>query len=366
MHAIDSALMKGNYAEATELIQTLDPNDPWTEVYQARIQEGKQLWDEAEGTFRELLRHDHGPKITLAARQGLDRLQKQRHQKRKQAIAQALTPPEKTELGMLILNAVESEEKLAAAQAMAQIMNIDAYSARIILPSRGIRLYRSGAIGELEFYGQQLQAQNIPTFWTTLSAIQSIEVFSVSHFEAMDNRAQVVVQQSGSLQGSTVEFAWSDVTRRVKGQLPIFEEVVDRDSRGKMKRKEQTQDHAQFCDLHLPKQNLILRLSDTNYQFNRGFSLSHHTEHTLDQSTAWANWRQLMEITERQLSHKTIGQEFSLFAETALDHPDLLEKIPAHIDLFRREDSLWDPAFQLYSALLFLQSTEQSTVTLSP
>ncbi len=354
MHAIDSALMKGHFAEATELIQTLDPNDPWTEVYQARIQEGQQLWDEAESTFRELLRRDHGPKITLAARQGLDRLQKQRNQKRKQAIAQAVVPPEKTELGMLILNAVETEEKLVAAQGMSQVMNIDAYSARIILPSRGIRLYRSGAIGELEFYGQQLSQKGVSTFCTTLSVIQSITVHSVSHFEAMDNRAQVVVQ-SGSLENATIEFAWSDVTQRVKGQIPIFEEVVDRDSRGKIKRKEQTQDHAQFCDLHLPKQNLILRLSDTSYQFHRGFPLGHQTENSLDQNTAWANWRQLMEITERQLLHKTVGQEFSLFAETALDHPDLLDKIPAHIDLFRREDSLWDPAFQLYSALLFLQ-----------
>ena len=46
--------------------------------------------------------------------------------------------------------------------------------------------------------------------------------------------------------------------------------------------------------------------------------------------------------------------DFENFGETALEHPELLSKLTTHIDLFRREDSNWDPAFKLYSALLFL------------
>lgn len=357
MDAIDSALMKGNYTEAARLVQTLDPQDPWTDIYQGRIQEGLQEWEKAESIFRELLRRDHGPKITLAARQGLDRLQKQRTQERKQAIAEALATPEKTEVGVLILEAIEPDAKTAAAQLMAQVMNIDPYSARLILPSKGIRLYRTGAIGELEFYGQQLKAKGIPVFWVPLSALESPTVYSVSYFETLENRAQVKVQSTGSDHETTLQFAWAEVVQRVEGQLPIFEEVVDRDSRGKLKRKEQTQDHAYFCDLHLPKQNCILRLSDTAYQFTHGVSLNDpaSSDFPLDHSTAWANWRELMHKIEQQLSHKTIWSDFTFFAETALDHPDLLAKIPAHLRLFRREDSNWDPAFQLYSALLFLQ-----------
>ncbi len=357
MDAIDSALMKGNFTEAARLVQTLDPQDPWTEIYQGRIQEGLQEWEKAEDIFRELLRRDHGPKITLAARQGLDRLQKQRTQERKYAIAEAIASPQKTEVGVLILEAVEPAAKTAAAQLMAQVMNIDPYSARLILPSKGIRLYRAGAIGELEFYGQQLTAKGIPAFWVTLSALESPTVYSVSYFESIENQAQAKVRENGSDHDTMLQFSWADVVQRVEGQLPIFEEVVDRDSRGKLKRKEQTQDHAYFCDLHLPKQNCILRLSDTAYQFTQGVSLNNPTasDSPLDHSTAWANWRELTHKIEQQLSHKTIWSDFTFFAETALDHPDLLAKIPAHLRLFRREDSNWDPAFQLYSTLLFLQ-----------
>jgi hypothetical protein len=356
MDAIDSALMQGDHIEAARLVQALDPQDPWTEVYQARIQEGQQEWETAEGLFRELLRHDHGPKITLAARQGLDRIQKQRTQERKQAIAEAIAPPEKTEIGVLILEAIEPAAKADAAKLMAQVMNIDAYSARLLLPSRGIRLYRTGAIGELEFYGQQLKANGIPTFWVTLSALQTPTVYSVSYFESLENYAHVRVQNSGSEDDTTLQFPWSDIVQRVEGQLPIFEEVLERDSRGKIKRKEQTQDYSHFWDLHLPKHNCILRLSDATYQFTQGVSLSSPSSALpLEHSTAWANWRQLIHMIEQHLVHKTMGSDFNTFAETALDHPDLLAKIPHHLHLFRREDSDWDPAFQLYSTLLFLQ-----------
>jgi hypothetical protein len=74
--------------------------------------------------------------------------------------------------------------------------------------------------------------------------------------------------------------------------------------------------------------------------------------HNLD--TAWANWRLISQILIQKLSQQPLWSTFETFAETALEHPDLLSKLPTHIDLFRREDSNWDPAFQLYSSLLFL------------
>lgn len=356
MDAIDAALRKGDYTKAAQLVEALDVQDPWTQIYQAKILERQQEWSNAEAILKELLRHDHGSKITLAARQGLDRLQKQRSQERKQAIAEAVAAPEKTELGVLILEPIEPAAKTAAAQAMAAIMNIDPYSARIILPSREIRLYRSGAIGELAFYGQQLQAKGVPTFWTPISALESVTVYAVTYFEAIENQAQVKVKKSGSDQETTLCFPWSDIAQRIEGQIPIFEEVVDRDSRGKLKRKEQTQDYVNIWDLHLPKQNCILRLSDSTYQFNHGVALNSPAQGSrLDQSTAWANWRHLTQILEQQIVHKLLASDFSAFAEAALDHPDLLDKIPANLDLFRREDSNWDPAFHLYSSLLFLR-----------
>jgi len=34
----------------------------------------------------------------------------------------------------------------------------------------------------------------------------------------------------------------------------------------------------------------------------------------------------------------------------------MLTRLPAHIDLFRRQESLWDSAFELYSGLVFLKN----------
>jgi hypothetical protein len=271
----------------------------------------------------------------------------ERAQARKQAISEAIAGPAKTETGVLILAPIAPEQKTAAAQAMAKIMNIEPYSARILLPSRSIRLYRVGAIGELEFYGQQLMGQGIPAFWLPLSQLQAV---------TLDELATVALQPGTEQTPQTLSFNWPDVSARVEGQIPIFEEVVDRDPRGKLLRKEKTQDYAHFCDLHLPKQNCILRLSDAVYQFNQGISLEANPQakQPLKQSTAWANWRQIGQILEQKLPQQPIWSTFESFAETAMEHPDLLSKLPAHIDLFRREDSNWDPAFQLYSTLLFL------------
>lgn len=355
VEAIESALKLGNYAEAMRLVETLDPQEPRTQLYLGQIQEALKNWEQAEQTYRFLLRENYNSKITLAARQGLERLQFERTEDRQQAIFQAIADPEKTELGILILKAMPLPDKTDAAKQMAQIMNIDPYSARMLLPSKGLRLYRTGAIGELEYYGQQLQARGIPAFWIPLSTLQSIPVYKVSYFESIENPAHIVVVTSDHTP-QTMLLSWSEVTQRVEGQLPIFEEVVDRDARGKLKRKEQTQDHAQFCDLHLPKQNCILRFYDIAYQFNQGISLEDPNEagHSLDQKTSWANWRHLSQMIAQKLPQQPVFSDFEYFAETALDHPDLLSKVSAHIDLFRREESDWDPAFHLYSTVLFL------------
>ncbi|MGB8698195.1 MAG: tetratricopeptide repeat protein [Thermosynechococcaceae cyanobacterium] len=357
IEAIESAISSGNYSEAAQLVQQLDPQDPWTLLYLGKVHEAQQQWDDAEAAYRDLLRQSQGPKLTLAARQGLQRLQDQRTQDRKASIAQAIASPEKAELGVLVLEAVAMEAKKEAAQHMAQIMNIDAYAARMLLPSKGVRLYRSGPIGELEFYGQQLNNQGIPAFWIPLSALRRVTVYPVCYFESFENLAGVVAQSNSSEQDTlSLKFSWTDVTRRVEGQLPIFEEVVERDRRGKLLRKEQTQDHAQFCDLHLPKQNCILRFSDAGYQFHRGASLDtiESSQSSLSQNTAWANWRLIKQIFDQKLPKTVVDNDFNSFAETAMDHPDLLDKIPAHINLFRRAETNWDPAFQLYSSLLFL------------
>lgn len=357
---IEAALQRGDRAEITQLLSTLDEQDPWTQLYWARFWEETEETQQAESTYRSLLRQAENPKLTLAARQGLERLKMERVQTRQQAIAEAIADPAKTETGVLVLAPIAPDRKTDAAQAMAQIMNIEPYRARMLLPSQSIRLYRAGAIGELEFYGQQLIDRGIPAFWLPLSQLQAVSVYPVLHFEAIEGIAKVVLQAEADQAPRSMQFSWADVSARVEGQLPIFEEVVDRDSRGKLLRKEQTQDQASFCDLHLPKQNCILRFSDAVYQFNQGINLEidPQSDRPLKNTTAWANWRQVSHMLARKLTQQPVWSHFENFAETALEHPDLLSKLPSHINLFRREDSNWDPAFQLFSTLLFLHPLE--------
>jgi hypothetical protein len=147
--SIEAALQNGNYPEALRILGTLDQQDPWTQLYWAKLWETTQEPDQAEAAYRSLLRQADSPKLTLAARQGLERLQTQCTQARKQAIAQAIAEPLNSELGALVLASVDPAQKAEAAQAMAKIMNIEPYSARMLLPSQGIRLYRRGRAGVL-------------------------------------------------------------------------------------------------------------------------------------------------------------------------------------------------------------------------
>jgi hypothetical protein len=354
--AIEAAINCGAYHEAAQLIAALDPQDPWTVLYQGQLHEAQHDVTAAEASYRSVLQQAQASKLTLAARQGLERLQNQRTEERKAAIAQATLDPEKTELGVLVLEAIPSEAKTNAAQAMAKIMNLEPYAARMLLPSRGLRFYRSGPIGELEFYGQQMHHQGIPVMWRSLSDLQRVKVCAVLYLETLENPVRAVVDGGSTEQPTqTIQFSWDEVSQRVEGQIPIFEAVVDRDARGKLLRKEQTQDYVQFCDLHLPTRNCILRLYDSAYQFNQGISLATDDQTTPALNTSWANWQRLTELIQQQLPNKPVWSDFESFVQTALDHSEFLSKLASHIDLFRREESDWDPAFQLYSALLLLK-----------
>jgi hypothetical protein len=114
----------------------------------------------------------------------------------------------------------------------------------------------------------------------------------------------VVVCQNEQGQLGSVTFNWSEVTQRVPGLLPIFEQVVDLDHRGKLKRKTQTQDYAQFCDLHLPQRRCILRLHDQGYEFQRGVKIAPKP----GQTTTRINWNSLLSFLDQQLPQARVGR----------------------------------------------------------
>lgn len=196
---------------------------------------------------------------------------------------------------------------------------------------------------------KQLRNAGIPCFWTTLVEIQKIQVFQVKYFQESAPEATIVCSNQANQLGS-LSFDWSEVKGRVVGLLPIFEEVVDVDARRKLQRKVETQDYAQFCDLHLPSRRCILRLYDNGYEFQQGVEIADTSQNTIR-----INWNNLLGWIDQKLPQVKIWSDFTPFAETVLDYKEMLGKIQPHIHLFRRQKTNWDPAFHLYSGLVFLK-----------
>ncbi|BAY11161.1 tetratricopeptide repeat protein [Calothrix sp. NIES-2098] len=352
---VATAFERKDYHTAAKLLKQLlkeSPDNPWVQFYLGRLHEVSKKFQDAEKIYRQLLRSTTNTKILTQARQGLQRIKDIEQEARQRAIIEATTEPSNTELGVLVLEPLSNELKAQAASKFAQIFQIDTYTARLTLPSRGWKLYRTGQIGELKFYGTQLQKAEIPCFWTTIATIQQIQVYQVNYFvESATNTTVICTNQTNQL--GSLTFNWSEVKARVAGLLPIFEQVVDVNVNRKLERKTQTQDYAQFCDLLLPSRRCILRLSDKSYEFQQGLEIAPQTS----QNTIRINWNHLLEWLEQQLPHVKVWSDFTPFAETILDQTEMLGNIQSHIHLFRRDKTNWDPAFHLYSGLVFSNLT---------
>lgn len=354
---IAAAFDRKDYRLAAQLLKQLQqqsPDSPWVKLYGGRLQEVSGKIAAAEAAYRQLLREATHAKVVTQAREGLQRLESLAQTQRQQAITEAATDPANSGIGFLVLEPIASDVRQAAAQNFAKIMKIDAYTARLILPNRGWKLYRTGSFGELQVYGQELRSAGIPAFWVALAAIQKVQVFRVQYFQSVSSQITVVCRNAADQLGS-LTFDSSEVAKRVEGMLPIFEDVVDVGAYNKLKRKEQTQDFAQVLDLHLPKRQCILRLCDRTYQFDQGvvFDSSHDGATTASQTTTRIRWNNMLEFLDDRLSNVPVWSDFSSFANSALEHLELVKEFPAHIDLLRKAPTHWDKAFQLYSGLVF-------------
>lgn len=362
---VAAALDRQDYKTAARLLKPLlqqSPDNPWVQLYVGRLQEACGKPDGAERTYRQLLRETNSPKAAIQARQGLERLEAAKQEHRRMAIVKATADPLNGEPGFLVLEPVTGEERPAAVRSFAQVMNLDPYTAQLQLPTRHWRLYRTGAIGELQVYGQELLQAGVPAFWLSLAELKKIRVFRVQYLQSVSPQAIVVCQNEANQIGS-LTFGWSEVSYRVEGTLPIFEDVLNPNARKKLQRKEQTRDYAQICDLHLPHRNSILRFCDSAYQFQQGVVFSapvveqspigDHRHSGLVQPTTRINWNALTAYFSTKAVPTWTG--FTAFAETALEHLELVSKFDSHIDLFRKEETKWDPAFHLYSGLVYFK-----------
>ncbi len=350
-----AAFERKDYQTAAKLLKPLlkeSPENPWVQFYFARLHEISGKRQEAEKVYRQLLQITTHQNILSQARQGLQRLENIKQEERQKAIAKAITQPSNNEAGILVLEPISNEQKTLAAPKFAQIMQIDPYTARLMLPSRYWKVYRTGKIGELQFYGAQLQQAGIPCFWLKIAQIKQIQVYQVKYFSESPSKPTVVCQNSENQPGS-INFDWSEVMARVVGLLPIFEQVVDINVRGKLERKTQTQDYAQFCDLHLRGRNSILRIYDKGYKFQQGLKITPQA----NQNTIRNKWNALMTWVGHHLPQEVkTWSDFQTFGDTILDQTEMLNQIPSHIQLFRREKNNWDSAFNLYSGIVFVKN----------
>jgi tetratricopeptide (TPR) repeat protein len=362
---VKAAFDAGDYREATKLLKVLlkeSPENPWVQFYVAKLYEVTDKLEAAEKIYRKLLSQARNPKVVSQARDGLKRVEMIPKERRQVAIARAKEDPGQLLPGLLVLEPIDPELKTQAAQSFARIMQLDLYSARLLLPTRSWRMYRTGAIGELRVFVDELRKANIPAFCATIEQINRIRVFRTSYFPSISPQATVVCQNEMNQVGQ-ISFNWSEVTQLVSGLLPIFEEVgVQNHRRTRTNYKQKISNYVGVCDLHLPQRGCILRLCQDSYEFQQGFDFTPEANQPakgltpkIEKFSTQLKWQNMLKILKEKLPLIACWSDFTSFAETTLQELDMLDRMNSHIDLLREVPTNWDPAFQLYSGLVFLR-----------
>jgi hypothetical protein len=355
LEQVEQALDRQDYRAARHLIKTLAHNQPSNErvhILAARLQEATEHFENAETIYRQLLQSAIDPKVLQEARQGIGRLLSKRDRQLDTEKSAALEIEGGRDPALLVLEPVPTEAKGELAPKLGKLLNLDAYTARMHLPSRGWRLYRVGFLGELSLYERRLKAVGIPSFCAPTSHANSMDVAIVQVFDEF--RPQAIARCTNDYGAEMVMgFLWPEVTSIVSGLLPIFEElneVTSTTTKTTITRKPKILDYVQICDLHVPGKNLIFRVCSKTYAYQKADG-----EKTGDflARTSHENWQRLLNQIFGRTVQAKMYSEFTVFAETAMDYPELLDKINPHLNLLRDRESYWDRAFQLYSSLIF-------------
>lgn len=385
---VAAALERKEYKQAAKLLKKLQKENPQNllvQLYIGRWYEETDKLESAEKTYRKLLQNATNPQVMTQARQGLQRIETLQKHRLQEAIARAKSDPRNAEPALLILESISKENKhkenrnkenrnkqnrQEAIPNFARIMNVDPYTARMQLQNSGWRIYRIGPVGELLIYSEQLVKVGIPAFSVAIADLKKVQVFRVRNLQSVKPQITVVCENEFDEKG-TFTFNWSEVTAKVEGLLPIFIDAMDYDPRRqsqKFRRKEMTQDYANICDLHLPERQAIVRFCDRAYDFKHGLEIhpldpkidtTENTSQAITESTNRIKWNSLIDLLNLHLGKIKVYSDFTPFAETTTrDYTQLLGRIKSYVDIERKEESLWDSAFQLYSLLAFLKNRD--------
>ncbi len=360
-----------NFSAASATLKELqqqNPNDSQIEVLMANLYRATGEPNKAEVIYRTILRTETQAKLLSQARQGLKIIEDAERQQQKDAIAMALAQPGNKSLGFLAIQPMETSDKKAIAEQVARIFHIDTYTAKMLIPSRNLKILRIGTVGELSVYGEQLRQIGIPAIWIGLEAIAKIDVYNVNYFvNNLESAVRGTTPTNGQINSAVlkkqicavhddgeISFDWHEVGIKVTGLLPTFGEVVAVDAKHQLIRKEQVLDQVHICDLHLPQRNCILRFHDNHYQFTQGVQLKVEQPLKHIAPTVQQRWASLMQWLDQAMPQVPIKDDFTPFAEIALEFPEFLGELNPRLDLERRKESLWDNCFQLYSGMVFM------------
>ncbi len=350
---IAEAIKMQDYQKATELLTKLQAEEGktiWIKYYQARLQECNNDLEQAENNYREILKDNlnPNPQIISKIRNGLERIKRIKSEHITIEIERFKSISNSEDLAVLILEPIDNENKKNAALKMAEIMQIDTYTARLNIPSRSLKVFRTGRLGDLSYYESEFNKAGIPCFCQRIKEISTIQVYQVKYIKSVLPEP-IFVCENDQEEEVNLNVKWSEINQKVEGIIPVFERVTTLGIKGKIERKTQTQDYAQFCDLHLVSHKLILRFSDHIYQFDQGINF------LVNEKTAKGKWNNLNKFFQEKIPHIPTYSDFTLFAESAIDFPEMLKQIKSHVHIFRREETPWDESFQLYSGLIFLR-----------
>ena len=353
---VAQAFDRKDYRSATVCLKELwklQPENPQVQLYRGRLYEAAGKFEQANNTYKQLLKAVPTPKIMAQARQGIDRVEQLTQEQRQQEIARSVSAPDQDKHGLLILESIDPAQRTTAARLLATIMSVDVYSARMQIPNRGWRIYRRGPIGEMALYGQQLRSHKIPAFWLTEESLSQPRLLQVQFVNNATSQPRVMGLVNGDVQ--EVQFDWSEVTACVQGSLPMFDRLLEVDTLRReyssRSKKEGVTDYAAMLDLHLAAQNIILRFCDRTYDFHQGHPWNISDQ--LEQTGVRSQWNYVVNWVKAHSSTAIYWNDFTPFADTAIDFPQLLKAIDPGFYLYGQEDSRWNPAFHLYSLLAF-------------
>ncbi len=350
---VSKAIEERNFIQAQQLLEQFDDEDLnglWKRYYYALIEEEQDNLETAEVQYRKIIADTIYPhsQLIVKIRDGIERILQAKQEQKANTVKQFEAIENSDDLAVLILQPVTLAEKKLLAPQFAKIMEIDNYTATLQIPTRSWRLYKTGNYGYLSYYKSQLDQAKIPCNCERIKEINEIRVYQVKYIKSVLEEL-VLVCETVAEEEKIITLQWQEIDYRVQGMIPLFESTVHIDAKGKLQKKQSTLDYAHFHDLHLHQQNLILRFNDHFYQFEEGINFLVETK------TASEKWKNLVGFFARKIPDVPLHSDFTLFAEGLVQFPEMLKQVKSHVQLFRREETVWDEAFQLYSGLVFLR-----------